>query len=129
MSGHVKEALYALQNEGSIHNVEKDKEKLYNYRVSLNTSVYYYLLGFKDTALMQLINLKEQMDLTSIKNDTVHDYKRVIKIIEHITNSTQCNNPMQWENLLLKNSSAFQSNAWNYYGKGYAFTTVFNWDL
>lgn len=129
LSGHVKEALYALQNEGSMHNVEKDKEKLYNYRVSLNTSVYYYLLGFKDTALMQLINLKEQMDLTSIKNDTVHDYKRVIKIIEHITNSTQCNNPMQWENVLLKNSSAFQSNAWNYYGKGYAFTTVFNWDL
>ena len=127
--GNIEEALYVLQNEGNLQNVEKDKENLYNYRVSLNTSVYYYLLGFKDKALSQLINLKKQMDLINIKNDTVYDYKRVIKIIEHITNSTQYENSTQWENSLLQNNSEFQANAWNYYGKGYAFTTVFNWDL
>lgn len=129
LAGNIKEALCALQNEGNIHNVENDKEKLYNYRVSLNTGVYYYLLGNKDKALKQLFDLKEQMNLVNIRNDTVYDYSRLIKIIDYITNSIQCKNSMQWENLLLQNSSEFQANAWNYYGKGYAFTTVFNWDL
>lgn len=129
LSGKTEFAVEMLNKEGSLHNTNKDPEKIYNYRVALNTGVYYYLLGDKPKALGQLSQLKNQMDLMKLQNDTTYDYRRVKEIIDYISNSSKCMSPTKWENILLQNSSIFQSNAWNYYGKGYSFTTVFNWDL
>jgi hypothetical protein len=87
------------------------------------------LLNNKDEALNILTKLDEQMISLELKDDTIYTEKRVSRVVQYISNANSPVTPKQWEDILLQNSSEYQPNPWNYYGKGYAFTTVFNWDL
>jgi hypothetical protein len=129
LSGNVNEALLRLQQEEKIQNIKEDKEKIYNYRIAFNSSVYQFLLNNKDEALNILTKLDEQMISLELKDDTIYTEKRVSRVVQYISNANSPVTPKQWEDILLQNSSEYQPNPWNYYGKGYAFTTVFNWDL
>lgn len=128
LSGKLQEALSCIKEEGDLQNVKNDKEKIYNYRVDLNTGVYNYLLGDRDKAFNLIFKLREQMKICSLKGDLQYDFLRVDKILNLITEISEIS-PVEWENILLKYNNEFQATAWNYYGKGFVFTTVFNWDL
>lgn len=129
LSGNVDEALLQLQQEEKIQDIKEDKEKIYNYRIAFNTGVYQFLLNNKTEALNILTKLNKQMISCGPKDDEIYTQKRVSQIIEYISNISFSITPKQWEDILLLNTSEFQPTPWNYYGKGYAFTTVFNWDL
>ena len=129
LSGDVKEALLRLQQEANLQDMKEDKEKIYNYRIAFNSGVYQFLLNNKDEALNILTKLDEQMLSLVPKDDAIYTEKRVAQVAHYISNVNLPVTPKQWEDILLQNSSEFQPTPWNYYGKGYAFTTVFNWDL
>lgn len=129
LSGNVREALLRLQQEEKVQDIKEDKEKIYNYRIAFNSGVYQFLLNNKEEALNILLKLDEQMISLGPKNDEIYTEKRVSKVVQYISNVNIPVTPKQWEDILLQNSSEFQPTPWNYYGKGYAFTTVFNWDL
>lgn len=129
LSGNIEKAIECLTKENELQNVENDKEKLYNYRVNLNLAVYYYLLGDKKTALFLLNKLKIQENSCNIKGDFLYDINRLKNIKEYILHSDAYIVAKDWENNFLTNCNEFQSLAWNYYGKGFVFTTTFNWDL
>lgn len=129
LSGNIREALLRLQQEEKIQDIKEDKEKVYNYRVSFNSGVYQFLLNNKEEALNILLKLDEQMNSLGLQNDEIYTEKRVSKVIQYISNMDTPVTSKQWEDILIQNSSEFQPTPWNYYGKGYAFTTVFNWDL
>lgn len=129
LNGKIKEALSSMENEGKLHNADKDSEKIYNYRVILNTAVFKYLLGMQTDALDLLYTLKSKMDLSAQTGDEKYDYDRLNKIISFVVEESEPPTGHEWENIILLSGSNYQSTAWNYYGKGYVFTTVFNWDL
>lgn len=131
LSGNLKKALILINQEGDLQNAKNDKERIYNYRVALNSAVYNYLLGNKHNALDIICKLKEQMEAYPSKGDFQYDFFRVSKILSLITDITDFTeiSSVEWENILLKESNEFQTTAWNYYGKGFVFTVVFNWDL
>ncbi len=129
LSGNVREALLRLQQEAKIQDIKEDKEKIYNYRIVFNSGVYQFLLNNKEEALNIFTKLDEQMISVGLKNDEIYAEKRVSQVVQYISNMNFPVTPKQWEDILLQNSSEFQPTPWNYYGKGYAFTTVFNWDL
>lgn len=129
LSGNVKEALLQIQQEERLQEINEDKEKIYNYRIAFNSGVYQFLLNNKEDALNILTKLDEQMIASGPRDDAIYTEKRVSKIIQYISDMDSPVTPKQWEDVLLQSCSEFQPNPWNYYGKGYAFTTVFNWDL
>lgn len=129
LSGNVQEALLRLQQEEKIQDIKNDKEKIYNYRVAFNSGVFQFLLNNTEQALNILTKLDEQMLSLKPRDDEIYTEKRVSQVIKYILDVNIQVSPRQWEDILLQNSSEFQSTPWNYYGKGYAFTTVFNWDL
>lgn len=129
LSGQLQKAIECLHKESLLQNTNEDKEQLYNYRVALNQGVYYYLLGQKEKAIELLVSLEKQLDPLNKDGDSKYDYRRVQKIITYITGSNTCESPTEWENMFLSDTHEFQSSAWNYYGKGFAFTLTFNWDI
>lgn len=129
LSGNVREGLFRLQQENEIQDIKEDTEKIYNYRIAFNSGVYQFLLNNKEEALNILTKLDEQMISLGPKDDAIYTEKRVSQVLQYISNEDFPVTPKQWEDILLQNSSEFQPTPWNYYGKGYAFTTVFNWDL
>ena len=129
LSGNVEQALLILQHEAKEQNIKEDNEKLYNYRIEFNSGIYQLLLNNKEKAYNMLSNLDKRMKSVKLENDEIYAQKRVSKVLQYISNKNFPVSPKQWENILLQNSNEFQTTPWNYYGKGYAFTTVFNWDL
>lgn len=129
LSGDIREALLQLQREEQIQDIKDDKEKIYNYRIAFNSSIYQFLLNNKEEAIKTLSALNHQMLSSDIQNDAIYAQKRVSQVIQYISNTDIPVTSEQWENILLQDSNEFQITPWNYYGKGYAFTTVFNWDL
>lgn len=129
LSGNVREALLRLQQEEKIQNIKEDKERIYNYRIAFNSAIYQFLLNNKEEALNILTKLDEQMISLEPKDDMIYTEKRVSHVIQYISDVNFPVTPKEWEDILLQDSSEYQPNPWNYYGKGYAFTTVFNWDL
>lgn len=129
LSGNISQAIDCLEKEAKLQNTQIDKENLYNYRVNLNLGVYYFLLGDIEKALSLIYVLVEHNDFNTLKGDAVYDFQRAKKIYEYISNLNDCVTPEKWENILLLEENDFQSTAWNYYGKGYVFTTTFNWDV
>jgi|GEM_PF-1813334 len=128
LSGDIISALDILEEEGRINPPTSDREALYDYRLVVNTSVYKYLLGEKDDALISLNLLKDSRGGLKKTNDGTFDKKRLEKLIDCMGKSAQPCDAMTWENILLENNS-YQITPWNYYGKGFVFTTVFNWDI
>lgn len=129
LSGKVEDALFQLQQEVKLQHLNEDKEKIYNYRVAFNSGIYYFLLNDKEKALDILKKLDSQMTALELKDDAIYTERRVSQAIQYISNVGHPVTPIQWENILLQNSSEYQPTPWNYYGKGFAFTTVFNWDI
>ena len=129
LSGNIKEALLQILQEERIQNIKEDEEKIYNYRIAYNSGVYQFLLGNNKESLDILKKLHKQMISSELRDDSIYTEKRVSQVIKYISNKGCLVTPKQWEDILLQNSSEFQATPWNYYGKGYAFTIVFNWDL
>lgn len=120
-----QKAFDTLQKEALLHYNTEEKEGLYQYRVVTNTSIYQYLLGQTELAVQQLKDIKELTkrlingSYFSLKNDLL------IQLMESGTLVTG----KEWLKKLFSIQPAFQDLAWNYFGLGYAFIAVCNWDM
>lgn len=128
LSGDLKGAIQCITEESDLQNFKNDGEQIYNYRVALNTGVYRYLAGQKDNGVEIIKGLKEQMEANTLTGDLEYALLRANKLLTIMRSEIEVS-PIQWEDILLRKESEFQVTAWNYYGKGFVFTTVFNWDL
>ena len=120
-----QKALNILQKEAKLHYDIEEKEGLYQYRVVTNTSIYLYMLGNVDIAIEQLnsiCNLTRRLingSFFSKKNEIL------IQLMEQNTLTTG----KEWLNKPFSVQPSYQGAAWKYFGLGYAFMAVCNWDM
>lgn len=120
-----QKALDILQNEAKLHYDIEEKEGLYQYRVVTNTSIYLYMLGNVEIAIGQLNNI---CNLTKrLINGSYFSKKNEILI--RLMEQNISTNGKEWLNKPFSVQPSFQGIAWKYFGLGYAFMAVCNWDM
>lgn len=118
-------AYNTLNDEAKLHYKDDEKEGLYKYRVITNTAIYKYLIGEKETALEMLKGIEK---LTNrLINGTYFSKKNELLIKLMKTGMVISGKEML--NALFDMVPKFQDNAWDYFGLGYAFMAVCNWDM
>lgn len=120
-----QKAFDILHNEALLHYNTEEKEGLYQYRVVTNTAIYQHLLGQTDVAMQQLNGIK---DLTKrLINGSYFSQKNdlLIQLMESGTITTG----KEWLKKLFSIQPTYQDLAWKYFGLGYAFMAVCNWDM
>lgn len=125
LKNNPRKAYDILHNEALLHYDMQEKEGLYQYRVVTNTAIYQYLLGKTDAALQQLDSIK---DLTKrLINGSYFSKKNdlLIQLMKSGTVSTG----KEWIKVLFAIQPTYQDLAWKYFGLGYAFMAVCNWDM
>ncbi|MNJ40595.1 hypothetical protein D3C77_354930 [compost metagenome] len=126
LDGKVEEAFETLKLEGNLQASHDDPEKIYNYRVVVNCAVFQYLLGNIKDAIEQLAEIADD------KMDTVGGslmMRRKTELLHFMKTSLSHPDYREWETVLLSSTSEMQVNPWNYYGRGYVFSALNNWDL
>lgn len=120
-----QKAFNILQEEADLHYRAEEKEGLYQYRVITNTSIYLYMLGNVDIAIQQLNSIH---NLTRrLINGSYFSKKNEILI--QLMEQNISANGKKWLNLPFSIQQSFQGQAWKYFGLGYAFMAVCNWDM
>lgn len=125
LKNNPQKAFDILYNEALLHYDTEEKEGLYQYRVVTNTAIYQYLLGQTEVAVQQLYNIK---DLTKrLINGSYFSKKNqlLIQLMESGTIATG----KEWLEKLFSIQPTYQDLAWKYFGLGYAFMAVCNWDM
>lgn len=125
INNNPRKALDLLQEEAILHYKDNEKEGLYQYRVVTNSSIYSYLLGEHEKAISQLQNIDK---LTKrLVNGSYFNKKNqlLISLMENKTNFSG----KEWLNSLFLMQPTYQNIAWRYFGLGYAFMAVCNWDM
>lgn len=120
-----QKAFNVLQEEAMLHYDAEEKEGLYQYRVVTNTSIYLYMLGNVDIAIQQLRNI---CNLTRrLINGSYFSKKNeiLIQLMEQNISSSG----KEWLNKPFSVQPSYQGIAWKYFGLGYAFMAVCNWDM
>ena len=120
-----QKAFDILHNEALLHYGSEEKEGLYQYRVVTNTAIYLHLLGQTDVAVRQLNGIR---NLTKrLINGSYFSKKNelLIQLMESGTVTTG----KKWLRKLFSIQPTFQDLAWKYFGLGYAFMAVCNWDM
>lgn len=120
-----KKAFAILYEESENQNVESsDTERLYNFRVCYNLTVFSYLSH--DLEKFQNCLKKLESCLVSI-NDQYYDNKRK-KLAMQLMNNSKSYTPEEWLYSLINNTKGYLGQAWKYYGLGYVFTASSNWN-
>lgn len=120
-----QKAFNILHNEALLHYDTEEKEGLYQYRVVTNTAIYQHLLGQTDIALKQLNGIK---DLTKrLINGSYFSQKNAL-LIQLMESGTMVTGK-EWLKKLFSIQPTYQDLAWKYFGLGYAFMAVCNWDM
>ncbi|MCM1410160.1 MAG: ATP-binding protein [Lachnospiraceae bacterium] len=120
-----KKAYDIIQEEAKLHYDIEEKEGLYQYRVVTNSSIYLYMLGYIDIAIEQLKNI---YSLTRrLINGSYFSKKNeiLIQLMEQNITTTG----KEWLNKPFSLQPTYQDIAWKYFGLGYAFMAVCNWDM
>ncbi len=120
-----QKAFDLLHNEAKLHYEEDEKEGLYQYRVITNTSIYQYMLGNHENAIVQLESI---CSLTKRLINGSYFYKKN-KLILRLMNENISVTGKEWLNILFTVQPSYQDISWNYFGLGYAFMAVCNWDM
>lgn len=114
-----------LHEEAKLHYEEDEKEGLYQYRVITNTSIYQYLLGDHDNAISQLESI---CDLTKRLINGSYFCKKN-ELLLQLMNENISATGKEWLNILFTVQPSYQDISWKYFGLGYAFMAVCNWDM
>lgn len=114
-----------LSEEAKLHYDEDEKEGLYKYRVITNTSIYQFLLGNNEIAIKQLESIT---GLTKRLINGSYFYKKNELLIKLI-NSNSSVTGQEMINILFNETPSFQDKSWKYFGLGYSFMAVCNWDM
>lgn len=125
LKGNPKKAFDILHNESLLHYDTEEKEGLYQYRVVTNTAIYLHLLGKTDVAVRQLKGIR---NLTKrLINGSYFSKKNELLI--QLMESGTVTSGKKWLRKLFSIQPTFQDQAWKYFGLGYAFMAVCNWDM
>lgn len=120
-----QKAYNIIQEEAKLHYNIEEKEGLYQYRVVTNSSIYLYMLGKVNIAIEHLNNI---CNLTKrLVNGSYFSKKNeiLIQLMEQNISATG----KEWLNKPFSVLPSYQGLAWNYFGLGYAFMAVCNWDM
>ncbi|WP_349966927.1 ATP-binding protein [Roseburia faecis] len=120
-----QKAFDILHNEALLHYDTEEKEGLYQYRVVTNTAIYQHLLGQSDVAVRQLNGIR---DLTKRLINGSYFSKRNELLIQLMESGTVTTGK-EWLKKLFSIQPTYQDLAWQYFGLGYAFMAVCNWDM
>lgn len=126
LNNQVELAKSTLELEANLQNTNKDAEKIYKYRVLLNCASYTYLLGDCSGAINLIEKIPKEIELHA---DGALLYRRVSKLKAVMEQEILCTSSQKWENILFSIDNRYQKNSWDYYGKGFAFSALSNWDL
>lgn len=120
-----QKAFDVLHEEAKLHYEGDEKEGLYQYRVVTNTSIYQYMLGDHNNAIIQLESI---CDLTRRLINGSYFHKKN-ELLLRLMNENISVTGKEWLNILFTVQPSFQDISWNYFGLGYAFMAVCNWDM
>ena len=120
-----QKAYNIIQEEAKLHYDIEEKEGLYQYRVVTNSSIYLYMLGNVDIAIEQLNNIYNLA--RRLINGSYFSKKNeiLIQLMEQNISTTG----KEWLNKPFSVLPSYQGIAWKYFGLGYAFMAVCNWDM
>lgn len=124
LSNNIEKAKEILVDEIIKQNVEHDVEGFYKYRSFTNLAIYQYLLGNKCEAIERLHSIA---DIISSLNNNIY-YQKHHDIIIGIMEKCEITSSEQWLTCVHSIMPNFKSDAWNYFGMGYVFASLFNWD-
>ena len=120
-----QKAYNIIQEEAKLHYDIEEKEGLYQYRVVTNSSIYLYMLGNIDIAIEQLKNI---CTLTRrLINGSYFSKKNEILI--QLMKQNISTTGKEWLSKPFSVQPFYQGIAWKYFGLGYAFMAVCNWDM
>ncbi len=123
--GDYKKAYKTLKKEATKQEVgEYDKESLYNFRVCFNLLAFSYLRG-KHKNVKKYTNEIKKCSISKI--DKQYQSEKIRIILKIVKENTKLNG----EELLyaiLDKEKEFNDKPWKYYGLGYSFTALSNWN-
>lgn len=120
-----QKAFDILYNEALQHYDTEEKEGLYQYRVITNTAIYQHLLGKTDLAIQQLKSIR---GLTKRLINGSYFSKKNDLLIQLMENDAAVSGK-EWLKKLFSIQPTYQGLPWKYFGLGYAFMAVCNWDM
>ena len=125
LKNNPQKAFDILTNEALQHYDTNEKEGLYQYRVITNTAIYQHLLGKTDVAIQQLKSIE---DLTKrLVNGSYFSKKNNLLI--QLMEQGNIISGKEWLIKIFSIQPTYQDLAWKYFGLGYAFMAVCNWDM
>lgn len=120
-----QKALEILCAEASEHYDTEEKEGLYQYRVVTNTAIYQHMLGKTTLAIEQLKSINV---LTKRLINGSYFSKKNELLIQLMEEGTLISGK-DWLKKIFSIQPKYQDVAWKYFGLGYAFMAVCNWDM
>lgn len=124
ISGSVTRAYRVLFNEAQKHDIDNDKEGIYQYRTETNLAIFQYLLGDK-TAYENLKRITNGLD--NLINGSFFKKKNQV-ILEIMKDETHCN-PHEWLHIVHSFCHDYQGKPWDYFGLGFAFAALCDWGV
>lgn len=120
-----QKAYNILHDEAVLHYDKEEKEGLYQYRVVTNTSIYQHLLGKTELAIQQLKSIR--LLTKRLINGSYFSKKNDLLI--QLMETGMMLTGKEWLSKLFSLQPTYQDLAWKYFGLGYAFMAVCNWDM
>ncbi|MFD1901922.1 hypothetical protein GQR36_21340 [Enterococcus termitis] len=124
LDNRFEEAKILLESEADVQQLKVDLEGLYNYRIVANTGVYDFLLGDKKAGIEKLESLRNYL---SKVDDPLMNEKNE-QLIEKMKTFHESLTGEEWLHVI-QPKKTFNKTERDYYYLGYAFTTLYNWDL
>lgn len=117
-------AIDTLTKAATKYNVNKDPEKIYNYRYATNVAIFYFLLGDACTAKKILLQCEEiDLDIP----DSKFMRNKLLMLTDLFNQDKERLSPHELLYYFTKENS--NSTPEKYYYLGYTFTTQYNWDI
>lgn len=120
-----EKAYELLYNEAILQSVEQlDKESLYSFRVCYNLAIFSYLSKNTDKCY-EYINRLKNISLGQIDQEFI---KRKIKCAIDLIENNKEIEKNDWLHIYNNTTTTSYEKPWRYYGLGYAFTALSNWN-
>jgi len=123
INDNIKQALIELEIEKA--KLREDSEGIYDFRLTVNSAIYEFVESNlnRDNCLKKLNNIEIKHDMP----DSQWQQIKLTKIKSIIQNKT-VSNISEWIELFENVDVNSSPDPLKYYGKAFAYTTVFNWD-
>lgn len=124
LAGDQNAAIDTLTKAANKYNVNKDPEKIYNYRYATNTAIFNFLLGDACTAKKILLQC-EDIDIEI--PDSKFMRNKILMLTDLFNQGKEHLSPDELLYYFIEEES--NSTPEKYYYLGYTFTTQYNWDI